>query len=112
MDSNVAVLEETVVRPKAAPPQAKKQPRYHVILWDDSEHTFEYVIEMMQQLFHKSQIEGKKIAEEVDSTGRAICLTTTREHAELKCDQIKAFGRDPYSMKSTGSMVASIEPER
>jgi ATP-dependent Clp protease adaptor protein ClpS len=112
MDSNSAVIEETVVRPKAPPPKTKKQPRYHVILWDDPEHTFEYVIEMMQKLFHKSATEGRKIAEEVDNSGRAICVTTTLEHAELKRDQITAYGKDPYSMKSTGSMSASIEPER
>lgn len=111
-DSNAAVLEmETVVRPKKTPPAAKKQPRYHVVLWDDPEHTYAYVIEMMQQLFYVSESKGKQIAEEVDTRGRAICMTTTKEHAELKRDQIKAFGRDPYSMKSTGSMAASIEPE-
>jgi ATP-dependent Clp protease adaptor protein ClpS len=110
LDSNTAVVEP-VVRPKNQPPQTKKQPRYHVVLWDDPEHTFEYVIDMMQNLFHKSKADGKRIAEEVDRTGRAICLTTTREHAELKRDQIRAFGGDPYSMKATGSMAASIEPE-
>ncbi|MEQ1825584.1 MAG: ATP-dependent Clp protease adaptor ClpS [Pirellula sp.] len=112
MDSNTAVVEEPIVRPTRQPPKTKKQPRYHVILWDDPEHTFEYVIEMMQSLFHKSATEGRRIAEEVDRSGRAICLTTTREHAELKRDQIRGFGSDPYSMKSKGSMAASIEPER
>jgi len=110
MDSNVAV-EEPVVRPTSQKPKNKKQPRYHVILWDDPEHTFEYVIEMMQNLFYLQPAAGKKIADEVDRTGRAICLTTTREHAELKRDQIRGFGRDPYSTKSKGSMAASIEPE-
>jgi len=109
-DSNTAVAEP-IVRPKNQQPKSKKQPRYHVILWDDPEHTFEYVIEMMQNLFYLSAQDGKRIADEVDSTGRAICLTTTREHAELKRDQIRGFGKDPNSMKSTGSMAASIEPE-
>jgi ATP-dependent Clp protease adaptor protein ClpS len=111
VDSNSAVAE-TIVRPKNQAPKAKKQPRYHVILWDDPEHTFDYVIDMMQELFRMQPTAGKQIADEVDRTGRAICLTTTREHAELKRDQIKAYGRDPNSSKSTGSMAASIEPER
>ena len=109
-ESNAAV-EEPIVRPKNTPPKTKKQPRYHVILWDDPEHTYEYVIEMMQNLFYHSPTQGRKIAEEVDTTGRAVCMTTTLEHAELKRDQIKAFGMDPYSKKSNGSMSASIEPE-
>ncbi len=108
--SNSAVAEP-VVSPKNAPPKSKKQPRYHVILWDDPVHTWEYVIEMMQNLFYLSPTQGRKIADEVDRTGRAVCLTTTLEHAELKRDQIRAFGMDPYSSNSTGSMTASIEPE-
>ena len=110
-DSNAAVAEP-VVQPQKTPPKTKKQPRYHVILWDDPEHTWEYVIEMMQNLFYLSPTQGRKIADEVDRTGRAICMTTTMELAELKRDQIRAFGMDPHSKKSTGSMSASIEAER
>jgi hypothetical protein len=34
------------------------------------------------------------------------------EHAELKRDQIHAFGADRLIARSKGSMSASIEPER
>ena len=50
------------------------------------------------------------MAEEVDSRGRAIVLTTTREHAELKRDQIHAFGKDALIDDCAGSMSATIEP--
>ena len=40
-----------------------------------------------------------------------IVLTTTKEHAELKRDQIHAFGADRLIARSKGSMSASIEPE-
>ena len=33
------------------------------------------------------------------------------EHAELKRDQIHAFGKDPFIKNCQGSMSASIEPE-
>lgn len=109
--SNSAVAEpEAEQQAASSKPKPKRQPRYHVILWDDPEHTYAYVIAMMQELFHMSEPQGRKLAEEVDTTGRAICLTTTLEHAELKRDQIKAYGRDPNSMRSKGSMSASIEP--
>ena len=88
----------------------KRQPRYNVILWDDQEHTPEYVIIMVQQLFGHPVEMGFKIAEEVNNTGRAILLTTTREHAELKRDQIHAFGKDSEIPSCAGSMSASIEP--
>lgn len=103
----------TPVRPaqsKQTDSQRKKQPRYHVILWDDDDHSYDYVVLMMRQIFHHSYSKGFDIAKTVDSNGRAICLTTTREHAELKRDQIHAFGRDLLIERCKGSMTASIEP--
>lgn len=88
----------------------KKQPRYNVILWDDDEHTYEYVIRMMKELFGHPQEKGSQIAAQVDKLGKAVCLTTTREHAELKRDQIHAYGRDPLIVRCQGSMSATIEP--
>ncbi|MCU0710251.1 MAG: ATP-dependent Clp protease adaptor ClpS [Pirellula sp.] len=110
MASSNSAVAEPDTQEQASSTKPKRQPRYHVILWDDPEHTYEYVISMMRELFHMSEIQGRKLAEEVDTKGRAICLTTTLEHAELKRDQIKAYGRDPHSMRSKGSMSASIEP--
>jgi ATP-dependent Clp protease adaptor protein ClpS len=116
-ETHVAVAEP-VVRPKrrrktkADRERPKRQPRYHVILWDDNDHTFEYVIHMMRELFGYPEPKGEQIAIEVDSSGRAICLTTTLEHAELKRDQIHAFGREKDNPKSKGSMWATIEAER
>ncbi len=88
----------------------KKQPRYNVILWDDDDHSYEYVIRMMRRLFGHSIDRGFIIAREVDSEGRAICMTTTMELAELKRDQIHAFGRDDQIVRCKGSMKATIEP--
>ena len=87
----------------------RKQPPYHVILINDDDHTYDYVIRMMQSLFGYPPEKGFEIAEEVDSTGRVIVLTTTLEHAELKRDQIHAFGPDPGIVRCKGSMSASIE---
>ena len=109
---DVAVAEPQEKRkskPKKKPP--RRQPRYHVILWNDDDHTYEYVIEMMQKLFGHPQEKGYQIAKEVDKQGKAICLTTTMEHAELKRDQIHAYGPDKRSDKSKGSMSATIEAE-
>lgn len=88
----------------------KRQPRYHVILWDDQDHSYEYVIAMLQKLFGFPAEKGFQIADEVNNSGRAIVLTTTREHAELKRDQIHAFGKDPLEPECKGSMSSSIEP--
>ena len=89
----------------------KKQPRYHVVLWNDDDHTYQYVVAMLQKLFGHPPEKGYLLAKEVDSQGRVIVLTTTKEHAELKRDQIHAFGADRLLARCKGAMSASIEPE-
>lgn len=88
----------------------QKLPPYNVILLNDDDHTYEYVIEMLKKLFGHPQEKGFQLAEEVDKTGRTIVLTTTKEHAELKRDQIHAYGADWRMESSKGSMSAKIEP--
>ncbi len=108
---SASVMEPVVEREFRREHKQKRQPRYHVILWDDDDHSYEYVILMMRKLFGHTMESGFEIAEHVDRNGRAICLTTTREHAELKRDQIHSFGRDQLIQRCAGSMSATIEPE-
>jgi ATP-dependent Clp protease adaptor protein ClpS len=114
-ESQSATVEpETIVRTKrktSKQSKPKRQPRYHVVLWDDAHHTFHYVIHMCQQLFGHTLEKGLELAKQVHNSGRAILLTTTKEHAELKQEQIHAFGRDPLASQCAGSMSATIEPE-
>ncbi len=104
------VAEPQVETSKEQKRKPKKQPRYNVILWDDTDHSYDYVVLMMKQLFRHPIETGFQIAKEVDHSGRAICLTTTLEHAELKRDQIHAFGKDELIARCKGSMSATIEP--
>jgi ATP-dependent Clp protease adaptor protein ClpS len=106
--------EETVVvvtPKKQRTPQRdqRRQPRYNVLLWDSDGHTFEYVEKMLRELFGHEQQQCKEIAKHVDADGKAVVLTTTREHAELKRDQIHAYGKDNLE-GSKGSMWSTIEP--
>jgi ATP-dependent Clp protease adaptor protein ClpS len=89
--------------------QGSRQPRYNVLLWDSDGHTFEYVEAMLRELFGHQKEQCREIAKSVDSEGRATVLTTTREHAELKRDQIHAYGKDNLE-GSKGSMWSTIEP--
>ena len=107
-EPDIAVAEPDVATETRKKP--KKQPRYHVVLWDDTDHSYDYVILMMKQLFRFPIERGYQVAKQVDADGRAVCLTTTLEHAELKRDQIHAFGKDELIARCKGSMSASIEP--
>ena len=88
----------------------RKLPPYNVVLLDDNDHSYEYVIVMLRVLFGHTEQMGYKLATQVDTAGRAIVMTTHRELAELKRDQIHAYGADEYVATSKGSMSALIEP--
>jgi ATP-dependent Clp protease adaptor protein ClpS len=103
------------------PPAEKKEPRsskrkpaplppYHVVLLDDQDHTHEYVVEMMRALFGYPAEHGYLIAEQVNTQMKAIVYTTHKELAELKRDQIHAFGADARVPSCAGSMSAVIVP--
>jgi ATP-dependent Clp protease adaptor protein ClpS len=65
---------------------------------------------MLLDLFGYPLEKGFTMAKEVDTRGRVIVLTTTLEHAELKRDQIHAYGKDVLVADCQGSMSAVIEP--
>jgi len=110
MSVQAAVAQPVEERRAEERQRPKHQPRYQVILWNDEDHTYEYVMAMLAMIFGYPLEKGYQIAHEVDTQGRAVVITTTLEHAELKRDQIHAFGRDILMQASKGSMSASIEP--
>jgi ATP-dependent Clp protease adaptor protein ClpS len=82
---------------------------YHVVLLDDDDHTYDYVIEMLQALFVFSKAQAFRHAEEVDAVGRTILLTCDKPAAEFARDQVRGYGPDHRLPRSTGSMMAIIE---
>jgi len=108
--AGVAVAQQPA---QAAKPRTPKPlDLFHVILHDDDHHTYDYVMKMMQQLFACDEEAAFVRAKTVDKEGRVICLTTHKELAELKRDQIHAFGPDRRIASCKGAMSASIEPAK
>src|SRR4051812_46976781 len=85
------------------------QPLYHVILLNDDDHTYDYVIEMLQKVFGFSESKGLSHAVEVDTNGTTILLTCELEKAEHKRDLIHSYGADWRLPRSVGSMAAVVE---
>jgi len=83
---------------------------YHVIILNDDDHTFDYVIEMLQAVFGFPYATALAHTMEADSTGSSIVLTTSLEEAEQKRDQIHAYGPDWRLPHSRGSVAALVEP--
>jgi ATP-dependent Clp protease adaptor protein ClpS len=90
--------------------KVKELPPFNVVLLNDDDHSYEYVIEMLKALFGHKEEEGFRLAKEVDRDGRAVVLTTHKELAELKRDQIHSFGKDVRVATCAGAMSARIEP--
>jgi ATP-dependent Clp protease adaptor protein ClpS len=105
-ESHANQSTKTVTKTKK---KTRRLPHYHVVLWDDNAHSYEYVMAMLRSLFGFSWEDGYRVAKEVDFSGHSIVVTTSLEHAELKRDQIHSWGPDDLIEGSAGSMWCTIE---
>jgi len=111
---------ETVTTPRITTPQfethsdptddTSKNPLYRVVLLDDDDHTYDYVIEMLQKIFIFTVEQALQHAQEVDSMGRTVLITCELPEAEFARDQVHGYGRDWRLPRSKGSMSAIVEP--
>jgi ATP-dependent Clp protease adaptor protein ClpS len=104
-----------MARPAIAPEieatvREDKVPLFRVVLLDDNDHTYDYVIEMLQKLFIFSLDQAYRHAEEVDRAGRTVLITCELREAEYGRDQVMSYGPDWRLPRSTGSMRAVVEP--
>jgi ATP-dependent Clp protease adaptor protein ClpS len=106
----IAMATKTVTAPKVDTENATRHaPRYNLILLDDDDHSYEYVIEMLVAVFAHTEQQAFQFALEVDSSGRAIVFTGHLELVELKQDQVHSFGADWRIPGCKGAMTAVIE---
>ncbi len=95
---------------RQAQPKTDRPWLWNVVLFDSDEHTYEYVIELLGSVFGMSPHKAFAIARMIDIEGRGIVLTTHREHAELKAEQIKGFGPDARIASCQRPLSVSLEP--
>lgn len=103
-------MPDTTVLEPHVEEETKLAPNYHVVLLNDDDHTYEYVIEMLGKIFGYSLEKSFQMAREVDTTGRVIVWTGSLEQAEVKRDRIHGYGADPRIPRCMGSMSAIVEP--
>jgi ATP-dependent Clp protease adaptor protein ClpS len=101
----------TVVEPEVTTdPQTRRLPPYNVVILNDEEHTFPYVIELLIKLFRHPLPKAEELTLRIHTAGRAIVYTTHKELAELKRDQVIAYGPDPRMKISKGPLRCYVEP--
>ncbi|MFQ5382425.1 MAG: ATP-dependent Clp protease adaptor ClpS [Dehalococcoidia bacterium] len=83
---------------------------HQLVLLDDNEHTYAYVIHMLGAIFGYGREKAFAIACIVDNDGRAVLMTGSKGDVELKQEAVHAFGADPLMPECKGSMTAVVEP--
>ena len=84
-------------RPAAKPAEPRRLPPYHVVLLNDDDHTYPYVIELLMKVFGHSPEKAFQLTQQIDEQDRAAVWTGQKETAELKRDQVRGYGPDIYA---------------
>jgi len=61
---------------------------YKVILHNDNYSTFEFVVEVLMEIFHKSYEESSRLTMKVDQEGLAVVGIYPKDIAEMKVKQV------------------------
>lgn len=67
--------------------------KYVVILHNDDFSTWEFVIEVLQRVFHKNENEAVAITHKVHHEGQGRCGLYPYEVAEMKVSQVHAMAK-------------------
>lgn len=85
---------------------------WNVVLLDDDDHTYDYVVEMLMDTFGYPPRKAFQMTVEVDTRKRVVVWSGHLERAEAYQDAIHAYGADWRLERSQGSMSAILEKAR
>jgi ATP-dependent Clp protease adaptor protein ClpS len=80
-----------------------------VILYNDEEHTYDYVVEMLSHACGLTREKAFRCAVEVDLTGRTIVYYGTRAACTGVVSKVRAYGPDHRLPQSMSSMNAEVQ---
>lgn len=80
--------------------------KFKVLLHNDDYTTMEFVIFILQAVFHKSLVEAEKIMLDVHRQGLGVCGVYTHEIAESKAKKVERLARE-----NSHPLLCTIEPE-
>jgi ATP-dependent Clp protease adaptor protein ClpS len=86
--------------------KTKKPKRFKVVFLNDDYTTMEFVVRVLETVFHKSPAEAAAIMLRIHNNGSGIAGVYTREVAETKVEQTMSWAR-----KEGHPLVVTMEPE-
>ena len=92
MNATIEAIPGLTTKPDRAA-RTERQPPYHVILLDDDDHTYDYVIEMFRKLFGHTFEHAYQLACDVDLSGRPK-MYSLRGYTRAKDGQIHTDSKD------------------
>jgi ATP-dependent Clp protease adapter protein ClpS len=82
--------------------------RCRVVLYDSRQHSYMYVIQMIEHVCGVPQRAGYELAKQIDQRGHAVVFTGTRDECEHIRRVICDYGPDSAVESSAGSMRAEV----
>jgi ATP-dependent Clp protease adaptor protein ClpS len=86
--------------------ETKKPELYKVLLLNDDYTTMEFVVDVLESIFHKQPAEAYRIMMMVHTQGKGLCGVYPHEVAETKVTTVIDLARD-----NGFPLLATMEPE-
>jgi ATP-dependent Clp protease adaptor protein ClpS len=97
-------IEETEQR-------SRLSPRHVIVVFNDNDHTFEYVVELFAKVFRYSSDKCTVLAIRIHEEGRTIVWSGTKELGELKIEQLRNGGPDLWAEKRVDyPIICELQP--
>ena len=91
MDSKHKTIQE--IQGKAGH-KTRKPPYYSVFLLNDDYTTMDFVVHVLERVFHKSPVEATQIMLLVHNKGKGLAGVFTRDIAETKVDKVHRLAEE------------------
>jgi ATP-dependent Clp protease adaptor protein ClpS len=74
--------------------EVKEPKSYHVVLYNDNYTTMDFVVHVLETIFHHSGPAAEKIMLDVHQKGKGVAGTYTRDIAETKALQTRTLAQE------------------
>ncbi len=74
--------------------EVKEPQSYHVALYNDNYTTMEFVVYILETIFHHPEKVAEKVMLDVHQKGKGVAGTYTRDIAETKALQARMLGKE------------------